>query len=111
MAEQLFQNLGPTVHSFWALAQAYAVAGKTQQARRSLRELEQLQGDKSGAATQLAIVYGLMGETDRAFQCLEEAYRCRHTLILLANVQPRMDCLRSDPRFNALLAKLNLKKH
>ena len=111
LAEQLFQNLGPTVHSFWALAQAYAVAGETEQARRSLRELEQLQGDKSGAATQLAIVYGLLGETDRAFECLEEAYRCRHTLILLANVQPRMDCLRSDPRFNALLAKLNLKKH
>jgi serine/threonine-protein kinase len=111
LAQKLVETLGRTVHSLWALAQAYAVAGEREQARSVLRELEEMQADKSGAATQLAIVYGLLGETDRAFECLDEAYRCRHTLLLVAGVQPRMDCLRPDPRFNALLAKLNLLKH
>ena len=64
-------------------------------------------GSNKGAATQMAILYGLLGETDRAFACLEEAYRYRQPLLLLANVQPRMDCLRSDPRLREMLAKLN----
>jgi hypothetical protein len=38
-----------------------------------LRDLEELQGGNKGAATQVAILYGLLGETDRAFACLEEA--------------------------------------
>ena len=86
------------------------MAGETEAARRVLRDLEVLQGSNKGAATQLAILYGLLGETDRAFACLEEAYRYRQPLLLLANVQPRMDCLRSDPRLHDLLRRLNLLK-
>jgi hypothetical protein len=86
----------------------HAVAGDTEAARRVLRDLEKSQGSNKGAATQMAILYGLLGETERAFACLEEAYRYRQPLLLLANVQPRMDCLRSDPRLQDILAKLNL---
>jgi Flp pilus assembly protein TadD len=110
LAQKLVEILGHTVHSLWALAQAYAVAGETGAARRALRDLEELQGGDKGAPTQMAVVYGLLGEADRAFACLEEAYRYRQPLLLLANVQPRMDCLRSDPRFHAILARLNLLK-
>jgi Flp pilus assembly protein TadD len=108
LAQKLVEILGNTVHSLWALAQAYAVAGETETARRALRDLEALQGNNKGAATQMAILYGLLGETDKAFACLEEAYRYRQPLLLLANVQPRMDCLRSDPRLSEILGKLNL---
>ena len=108
LAQKLVEILGHTVHSLWALAQAHAVAGETEAARRVLRDLEVLQGSNKGAATQLAILYGLLGETDRAFACLEEAYRYRQPLLLLANVQPRMDCLRSDLRLRDLLRRLNL---
>jgi eukaryotic-like serine/threonine-protein kinase len=109
-AQKLVEILGHTVHSLWALAQAYAVAGETEAARRVLRDLEELPGSNKGAATQVAILYGLLGETDRAFACLEEAYRYRQPLLLLANVQPRMDRLRSDPRLHDMLARLNLLK-
>lgn len=110
LAQKLVDILGHTVHSLWALAQAYAVSGETEAARRVLRDLEELPGSNKGAATQMAILYGLLGETDRAFVCLEEAYRNRQPLLLLANVQPRMDCLRSDPRLNDMLARLDLLK-
>ena len=86
------------------------VAGETEAARRVLGDLEELQGSNKAAATQMAVVYGLLGETNRAFACLEEACRYRQPLLLLANVQPRMDCLRSDPRLHDLLARLNLLK-
>jgi serine/threonine-protein kinase len=108
LARQLVGILGNTVHSLWALAQAYAVAGETESARQVLRDLEELQGGNKGAATQMAILYGLLGETDRAFACLEDAYLYRQPLLLLASVQPRMDCLRSDPRLHEILRKLNL---
>ena len=108
MAQKLVEILGHTGHSLWALAQACAVAGESCAARRALRDLEELQGSDKGASTQMAVVYGLLGETDRAFAYLEEAYRYRQPLLLLANVQPRMDCLRSDPRLHDLLRRLNL---
>jgi hypothetical protein len=108
LAQKLVEILGHTGHSLWALAQACAVAGESCAARRALRDLEELQGSDKGASTQMAVVYGLLGETDRAFACLEEAHRCRQPLLLLANVQPRMDCLRSDPRLHDLLRRLNL---
>jgi len=110
LAQKLVEILGQTVHSLWALAQAYAVAGDTETARRVLRDLQELPGSAKGAPTQMAILYGLLGETDRAFACLEEAYLYRQPLLLLANVQPRMDCLRSDPRLHDMLARLNLLK-
>ena len=96
LAQKLVEILGHTVHSLWALAQAYAVAGEMETARRVLRGLEELQGSNKGAAT------------DRAFACLAEAYRYRQPLLLLANVQPRMGCLRSDPRLHEIARKLNL---
>jgi tetratricopeptide (TPR) repeat protein len=108
LAQTLVEILGHVVYSLWALAQAYAVAGEMETARRVLRDLEELQGSNKGAATQMAILYGLLGETDRAFACLEDACRYRQPLLLLANVQPCMDCLRSDPRVHEILRKLNL---
>ena len=108
LAQKLVEILGHTVHSLWALAQTYAVSGETGAARRALRDLEELRGSGKGAPTQMAILYGLLGETDQAFACLEEAYRYRQPLLLLANVQPRMDSLRSDPRLHDLLRRLNL---
>ena len=108
LAQKLVEILGHTVHSLWCLAQAYAVAGQADAATDTLRDLEELQGSNKGAPTQIAILYGLLGETDRAFACLEEAYRYRQPLLLLGNVQPRMDCLRSDPRLRGMLARLNL---
>jgi tetratricopeptide (TPR) repeat protein len=110
LARKFIENIGHTVHSLWTLAQAYAVAGQTEAARDALRELEELTDSGKGAPTQMAVVYGLLGEMDRAFACLEEAYRNRQPLLLLAKVQPRMDCLRSDPRLHDLLARLNLLK-
>jgi TolB-like protein/Tfp pilus assembly protein PilF len=108
LAQKMVEILGRTVHSLWALAQAYAVAGEMEAAGRLLRDLEELQGSNKGAPTQMAILYGLLGETDRAFVCLEEAYHYRQPLLLLSGVQPRMDCLRSDPRLHDLLRRLNL---
>jgi hypothetical protein len=42
-AGSLVEILGSTVHSLWALPQAYAAAGETEDARRALRDAGQQQ--------------------------------------------------------------------
>ncbi len=46
------------------------------------------------------------GETEEAMTWLERAYEERDPLLLVVKVDPRMDPLRSDPRFQDLLRRI-----
>ena len=54
-----------------------------------------------------AVVYGALGEKDEAFLLLEQAYEERSPLLAVAKEDPRLDSLRSDPRFQDLLRRMN----
>ncbi|MBA2457500.1 MAG: hypothetical protein H0V43_00935, partial [Gemmatimonadales bacterium] len=56
------------------LGQAYALAGKIEQARQVLHQLEQLSQERYVSPYHLAYVYTGLGEQDRAMDCLERAY-------------------------------------
>ena len=49
-----------------------------------------------------------LGDVDAAFDWLERAYQRRDGAMALLKVHPRVDGLRDDPRFAALLRKMNL---
>jgi len=57
----------------------------------------------------LAIVCAALGKNDQAFAWLEKAFE-EHTprLLLFLNSDPRVDPLRSDPRFQDLLRRIGL---
>jgi hypothetical protein len=55
-----------------------------------------------------AMAYAELGETDKAFERLEEAYEIRLRTVTTIGVEPLMDSLRSDPRFDELLIKIGL---
>src|SRR5437660_12805829 len=57
---------------------------------------------------QIGLVYATRGESDRAFGWFDRAYRERDSDLFLLKVSPFTKNLRSDPRFNALLRKLDL---
>ncbi len=59
-------------------------------------------------AVQIALIYAQRGDTDRAFTWLERAYRQRDGGMEILKVDPRFKGLRQDPRFAALLRKMNL---
>ncbi len=49
-----------------------------------------------------------LGEKDKAFAELNKSYENREYFMILLKVDPRLDPLRSDPRFQDLLRRVGL---
>ena len=62
----------------------------------------------TSAAYQIAEVYAGRGEKDLAFEWLERAYRQQDGGLMQLKVDPLLASLHSDPRFKALMKKMNL---
>ena len=58
-----------------------------------------------------AYFYAYMDEIDSAFVMLEKAFEEKDTELALSMSNPVFDNLRSDPRFQELLKKMNLDKY
>jgi TolB-like protein/class 3 adenylate cyclase/Tfp pilus assembly protein PilF len=56
----------------------------------------------------VAVIHVGLGDTERAFALLEEAYAKRSARMVYLNVDPRLDDLRSDSRFATLLRRMRL---
>jgi hypothetical protein len=57
----------------------------------------------------LARLYALRGEKDAAFEYLNKSVEKREWMIVTLNVEPALDNLRDDPRFDELLGRVGLK--
>jgi tetratricopeptide (TPR) repeat protein len=92
-----------------ALAGAFAVWGKEQEARKLLHELEEFAWQKYVSQTWIAAIYAGLGENDRALTCLEHAYedRCSWLMRSIAN-DPRFDRLRDEVRFHQLARRVGI---
>jgi serine/threonine-protein kinase len=87
-----------------ALAYAHARAGHSAAARALLSELTS-SGRKYVPTYEIALVYAALGDSRDAFDWLDRAFRERSHYIALLRVDPALDPLRRDPRFDALLAR------
>jgi hypothetical protein len=56
----------------------------------------------------MAIIHAGLGEKDKAFEWLDQAYVHRSRSMAWLNVSDELDDLRSDPRFEALLRRIGL---
>jgi serine/threonine protein kinase/Tfp pilus assembly protein PilF len=90
------------------LAQLYAVSGRTEEARTIIDDLQRDKVVIDQIHRGLALVYTALGEVDLAFECLEKSYERHEESILTLKVDPKVDPLRSDPRFAALLKKIGI---
>ena len=79
--------------------------GNAQASQKALNQL--IATDAGDAAYQIAQVYAWRGEKDKALQWLERAYRQQDGGLADSKAEPTFASLRSDPRFAALLRKLN----
>lgn len=84
------------------LAQILASAGRTREARDVL-------GDPAAYPEYpVAEVLAALGEKDRAFEWLDKAYRNRSAGVVLMKVNPGLDSLREDPRFDEIQARVGI---
>jgi len=91
-----------------ALAYAYTLAGRSDEARRILRQkFEEAQKRQYVDPGYFALTYFALGDKDRAFELLDQAYQDRSALMALLNL-PYNDPMRSDPRYTALVKKVGL---
>ena len=84
----------------------YAVSGSGGRAREILQALLSRPGRGFGSALPISKVYFGLGEKERGFEWLKKAEQ--HELSLDLKMDPVYDLLRPDPRFQALLRKMNL---
>jgi TolB-like protein/tetratricopeptide (TPR) repeat protein len=91
-----------------ALGHAYAVAGRPAEALKLVAELERRADSSYVSPYDIAIVYVGLGRTDEAFAWLEKAFQGRAYGLVFLNVDPRLDTIRSDPRFVGLARRVGL---
>jgi len=106
------KELAISPHSAYALAglgYANAVTGRRAEAQKLLDQLNQLSKQEYVPAVFRAQIYAGLGEKDQAFEWLEKSYEDRSIANLAEiKVDPQFDPLRSDPRFQDLLRRMNL---
>jgi len=88
------------------LAVAHYVRGDREAADAALADL--IANAREGFAYQIAQVYALRGEKDKAFEWLQTAFDDRDAGMLGLLVDPLLRGLRGDPRYKNFLAKLGL---
>lgn len=87
-------------------AHACAVTGRQRDAERILAMLEDRAAKTYVSSAALALVHVGLGQLDRALELFEQALRERSGWLVLLAREPRLDPLRSHPRFQALLREI-----
>ena len=103
---QKSKTLGEGPLAIWALACTYAASGRKADARDTLEQLRRESKDGYVSPAFQADIYAGLGEKDRAFECLNQAYEEGDWVQLKSD--PFLDGLHSDPRFHDLLGRFNL---
>ncbi len=91
-----------------ALAQIYAVAGQKEEARKIMDSIKIEKALGGNDYRGVALVYAGLGDNDRAFEWLEKSYLMHEESLCSLKIDPKVDSLRSDVRFNIFLKKTGL---
>ncbi len=92
-----------------ALGHAYAAAGRRDEALRIIEQLKELVSRQSYVSPySIALIHVALNEEGPAFDWLDRAYRERDESFIHLKVDPRLDQLRADPRFDEMLRLIKL---
>jgi Flp pilus assembly protein TadD len=90
------------------LARAYVASGERSEAEKLLSDLKKRSNPSHSLASEIAMIYVALGETDQAITWIEEGYEERFNPGVL--LRPGFDPLRSDPRFQDLVRRVGLPR-
>jgi serine/threonine-protein kinase len=93
-----------------SLGHTYAVSGKRVQAQEALDSLKELSKRQHVPPYDIALIHTGLGENDQAFEWLQKACEERSSWLIWLKVDPRLDSLRTDPRFMDLVRRVGFKR-
>lgn len=91
-----------------ALARTLALAEKRREALELVRRLEDLARRRYVSPFEFAHVRFALGQIDQGFRWLTKACQDRCFELILMRVDPRLDPLKADPRFEAIARQMGL---
>ena len=91
-----------------SLGHAYAGAGMKREARATLARLAEASTSRHVSAYHVAVIHIALGDTKSGLDWLERAYDEQSPWIGYLRIDPRVDPVRSNPRFSSLLRKTRL---
>jgi TolB-like protein/tetratricopeptide (TPR) repeat protein len=92
----------------WQRAMLWAWTGRREEARHAVEELEEKSRAEYVSPDWIAEIYGALGEKEKVFEWLERNHGEGAKTLWFRYQESPFDCVRDDPRFRAMLAKLNL---
>jgi DNA-binding winged helix-turn-helix (wHTH) protein/tetratricopeptide (TPR) repeat protein len=102
------RGLGNIPELSGCLARIHALSGEREKALEVVAKLRRLSKKHYVQPYSIALIYTTLGDKDEAFQWLESAYAEHDEDLFLLKVDPRLDNLRTDPRFKSLLQRIGL---
>ncbi|HEY8188987.1 MAG TPA: protein kinase [Pyrinomonadaceae bacterium] len=100
--ERVFAGETPTTHA--KRAQVLAAIGRHEEARVILEEILARRAQQWVSAYEIAVIYCSLGDFDYALRWLTRAEREHAVGFTFVRVDPRLEALRSDPRFRELVS-------
>ena len=91
-----------------ALAQTFATAGRRKKAIQILDDLTELTKQRYVAPYFFAGIHIGLGENDRAIEYLEKCYAEHSHWLIYLHLDPSLDGMRDDARFQSLLRRIGL---
>jgi TolB-like protein/Tfp pilus assembly protein PilF len=89
------------------LGEACAAAGCEDEAQKILEQLKERSKHPYVTPFVVARIYAALGKKEEALRWLETGYRARDAWMVFLKTEPQFDDLRSDPRFQDLLRRMN----
>jgi tetratricopeptide (TPR) repeat protein len=102
------QLTGGSTYSLARLAHGFAIAGSSDRCESLLRQLFEITSQKYVSPYDIATIYVGLGNYDNAFNWLNRAFEERSLWMGYLKVEPQMDPLRADSRFQDLLGRVGL---
>ena len=108
--EETSRLAGPDPYIDGLRGYAEALGGNPKVARKLLADLKQRPHTQYVPAFSLALLYLGIGDRNQAMNWLERSCQDRSTYMIFAKVDPLLDPLRSDQRFDSLLRQMDLRE-
>jgi TolB-like protein/Flp pilus assembly protein TadD len=92
------------------LGHIYGRMGRHAEADAVIRELEQRFANKQADGRDLAVTYAGVGDKNKAFEWLEKSFKERSPFLVFLRLEPTMEPLHSDPRWNDFKTRVGISQ-